>query len=127
MKTWKVTFAALLCAALAVAAQAQTKVVNYSYDAAGNRTGRVTATLPEQQSAPAETARPSSMAPQKSSSAGASASAGNRTSGSSEATGSQTDGNPETTGTRTAGTPEAMPAKEETPAEAPSENREDGR
>ena len=113
MKTWKVTFAALLCAALAVAAQAQTKVVNYSYDAAGNRTGRVTATLPEQQSAPAETARPSSMAPQKSSSAGASASAGNRTSGSSEATGSQTDGNPET-----------MPAKEETPAEAPSEKRE---
>ena len=112
MKTWKVTFAALLCAALAVAAQAQTKVVNYSYDAAGNRTGRVTATLPEQQAVPG-TAQASSVTPQKSSSAGASASAGNRTSGSSE-----------TTGTRTAGTPEAMPAKEETPAEAPSEKRE---
>lgn len=123
MKTWKVTFAALLCAALAVAAQAQTKVMNYSYDAAGNRTGRVTATLPEQQAVPG-TAQASSVTPQKSSSAGASASAGNRTSGSSEATGSQTDGNPETTGTRTAGTPEAMPAKEETPAEAPSEKRE---
>lgn len=113
----------LLCLALVVAAQAQTKVVNYSYDAAGNRTGRVTATLPEQQAVPG-TAQASSVTPQKSSSAGASASAGNRTSGSSEATGSQTDGNPETTGTRTAGTPEAMPAKEETPAEAPSEKRE---
>lgn len=113
------------CLALAVAAQAQTKVVNYSYDAAGNRIGRVTVTLPEQQST-AETARPSSMTPQKSSSAGASASAGNRTSGSSETTGNRTAGNPETIGSRTAGTPEAMPAKEETPAEMPSEKREDG-
>ncbi len=109
----RILITTLCCLALAVAAQAQTKVVNYSYDAAGNRIGRVTVALPEQQSAPAETAQPSSVTPQKSSSAGASASAGNRTSGSSE-----------TTGSRTAGNPEAMPAKEETPTVVPSEKRE---
>lgn len=105
--------AALLCLALAVAAQAQTKVVNYNYDAAGNRTGRVTVTLPEQQSTP-ETDQSSFVAPQKLSSVESSANAGKQTTDSSE-----------TIGNQTARTPEAMPVKEETPAAVPSEKQED--
>lgn len=114
---------ALCCLALAVAAKAQTKVVNYSYDAAGNRIGRVTVALPEQQTEP-ETAGSSSATPQKSSSAESSVNAGNQSLETPETIGNQTAGNPETSGNQTAGTPEAMPAKEETPAAVPSERQE---
>lgn len=103
----------LCCLALAVAAKAQTKVVNYNYDAAGNRIGRVTVTLPEQQSTP-ETDQSSFVAPQKLSSVESSANAGKQTTDSSE-----------TIGNQTARTPEAMPVKEETPAAVPSEKQEE--
>lgn len=93
----------LCCLALAVAAKAQTTAVTYSYDAAGNRTGRVTVALPEQQPTQ-DTAQSSSVAPQKLSSVESSANAGKQTTDSSE-----------TIGNQTARTPEAMPVKEETP------------
>lgn len=103
----------LCCLALAVAAKAQTTAVTYSYDAAGNRTGRVTVALPEQQPTQ-DTAQSSSVAPQKLSSVESSANAGKQTTDSSE-----------TIGNQTARTPEAMPAKEETPAALPTEKQEE--
>lgn len=103
----------LCCLALAVAAKAQTTAVTYSYDAAGNRTGRVTVALPEQQPTQ-DTAQSSSATPQKSSSSESSANAGKQTTDSSE-----------TIGNQTARTSEAMPVKEETPAAVPSEKQED--
>lgn len=103
----------LCCLALAVAAKAQTTAVTYNYDAAGNRTGRVTVTLPDQQST-SETDQSSSVAPQKLSSVESSANAGKQTTDSSE-----------TIGNQTARTPEAMPVKEETPAALPTEKQEE--
>lgn len=87
--------------------------MNYNYDAAGNRIGRVTVTLPEQQSTP-ETDQSSFVAPQKLSSVESSANAGKQTTDSSE-----------TIGNQTARTPEVMPVKEETPAALPTEKQEE--
>lgn len=103
----------LCCLALAVAAKAQTTAVAYSYDAAGNRTGRVTVALPEQQPT-RDTAQSSSATPQKSSSSESSVNARR-----------QTAENQGTIGNQTAGTPETMPAKEETPAALPTEKQEE--
>ncbi len=103
----------LCCLALAVAAKAQTTAVTYSYDAAGNRTGRVTVALPEQQPTQ-DTAQSSSATPQKSSSSESSVNARR-----------QTAENQGTIGNQTAGTPETMPAKEETPAALPTEKQEE--
>ena len=85
--------------AFAFAVNAQTTVVKYSYDAAGNRTGRVTSSIQEQQtetdSHPVSATKPAS------------------------------EDTAVSVGKNTAKTPEAMPAKEETPADLQHEKQED--